>query len=564
MVTVFYFIVFIVSLIMLGSMLIRYKKIDTPFLMLGLTIVISCMGRYLIAGTESLDTAILGNSFVYVGGCYTPLLILLVVFKLSNVNMPKALMVFFTTFSTVVMGLALTVGKSDIYYTHVELVMTEGYHYLDKTYAPLHTLYPVMLMLYCLVLVSFMFYVLKNKRNTLSRKTLVVISVISVAIALTYILERVIDMDISYLPVGYLLAMVFFISYFDRLNMYDMSSNVISAMENRKEYGYLVFDRKLRYINANDYVKEVFPEVREWSVDEAVPASESYLYQEVVRYVAENQGSETQEKNINVADVYLEMNVREIIYGRKVVGTLVEFIDRTVERKYYNTIESYNATLEKEVAEKTEHIVHIKDMMVLGMADMVESRDNNTGGHIKRTSEVVRIFATSLKAGNGQAMWDEHFLKMVEKAAPMHDLGKISIEDKVLRKPGKYTEEEFAVMKTHTTEGARIVESILLGVEDEEFVRIAKNVAWYHHERWNGRGYPAGLSGTEIPLEARIMALADVFDALVSKRCYKEAFSYDEAFRIIEEELGQQFDPDLGRLFLACRPQLEAVYNQYR
>lgn len=143
----------------------------------------------------------------------------------------------------------------------------------------------------------------------------------------------------------------------------------------------------------------------------------------------------------------------------------------------------------------------------------------------------------------------------------MHDLGKISISDAVLRKPGKYTEEEFAEMKKHTTEGARIVESILSGVEDDKFVQIAKNVAHYHHEKWNGQGYPCGIAGEEIPMEARIMALADVFDALVSKRCYKDAFSYDKAFIIIEESLGTHFDPKLGSIFLTCRKELEMLYN---
>ena len=118
-------------------------------------------------------------------------------------------------------------------------------------------------------------------------------------------------------------------------------------------------------------------------------------------------------------------------------------------------------------------------------------------------------------------------------------------------------------MKRHTTEGARIVESILRGVEDDDFVEIAKNVALYHHEKWNGKGYPMNISAADIPIEARIMALADVFDALVSKRCYKEAFSYDKAFSIIEEDLGQHFDPELGRVFLDCRKELEQIYDEY-
>ena len=218
-------------------------------------------------------------------------------------------------------------------------------------------------------------------------------------------------------------------------------------------------------------------------------------------------------------------------------------------------------SLEREVERQTEHIVHIKDMMVLGMADMVESRDTYTGGHIKRTSAVVKTFSEKLEQYCSEFGFDEAFLKCVAKAAPMHDLGKIAIDDKILRKPGKYTDEEFAIMKTHAAQGAKTVENILRGVEDDDFVKIAENVAHYHHEKWNGYGYPGGLKGEEIPIEARIMALADVFDALVTKRCYKEAFTYDEAFKIIEESLGQHFDPKLGKIFMSCRPELEDLYN---
>ena len=125
----------------------------------------------------------------------------------------------------------------------------------------------------------------------------------------------------------------------------------------------------------------------------------------------------------------------------------------------------------------------------------------------------------------------------------------------------KYTTEEFEEMKTHSEKGAGIIIQILEGVEDEKFIEIARNVAFYHHEKWNGEGYPHRLMGKDIPVEARIMALADVFDALVSKRCYKEKMSYEEAFRIIEESLGSHFDPELGKLFLKCRPKLEAFYN---
>lgn len=211
--------------------------------------------------------------------------------------------------------------------------------------------------------------------------------------------------------------------------------------------------------------------------------------------------------------------------------------------------------------EKTKRIYKIQDSIITGMAVMVESRDNSTGGHIKRTSECVKVFIEELKNTEQFKNLTLSFCQDVIKAAPMHDLGKIAVDDAILRKPGKFTDEEYEIMKKHSAEGARIIENVLSEVDDEEFKQIAKNIAHFHHEKYNGQGYPDGLKETQIPLEARIMALADVFDALVSKRCYKDTFSYDKAFSIIEESLGSHFDPVLGKIFISCRPKLEELYN---
>ena len=219
--------------------------------------------------------------------------------------------------------------------------------------------------------------------------------------------------------------------------------------------------------------------------------------------------------------------------------------------------------------EKTKRLIAMQNSVLTGMATMVESRDNSTGGHIRRTSDCVRVFAEELLNGpstpstSSGTAGTPQFYENVVKAAPMHDLGKIAVPDAILQKPGKFTNEEYEKMKSHSAEGARIVENVLSEVDDLEFKKIAINVAHYHHEKWDGSGYPDHLQGQEIPLEARIMALADVFDALVSKRCYKDSFSYDKAFQIIEESLGTHFDPELGKKFIACRPKLEQLYDSY-
>ena len=205
-----------------------------------------------------------------------------------------------------------------------------------------------------------------------------------------------------------------------------------------------------------------------------------------------------------------------------------------------------------------------KDMqnkLVFGMATMVEGRDNSTGGHIKRTSQVVKLIIDEMLK-DSSVLIDNRFASSVIKAAPMHDLGKITVDDVILRKPGKYTPEEYLEMKKHSKEGARIVKEILEDYGDEYFEQIAVNVAHYHHERWDGSGYPLGLKGEMIPLEARIMAIADVYDALVSKRVYKEEFSFEKANEIIIDGMGKQFDPNLEKYYLQAREKIEKFYRE--
>ena len=156
----------------------------------------------------------------------------------------------------------------------------------------------------------------------------------------------------------------------------------------------------------------------------------------------------------------------------------------------------------------------------------------------------------------------EEFCHDLVKAAPMHDLGKIAVDDAILRKPGRFTPDEFEVMKSHAAEGARIVHEILKGTADQKFHLIAENVAHYHHERWDGSGYPEGLKGEEIPLEARIMAIADVYDALVSKRVYKDSMTFEQADSIILEGMGKHFDKNLERFYVSARTKIEEYYSK--
>ena len=218
----------------------------------------------------------------------------------------------------------------------------------------------------------------------------------------------------------------------------------------------------------------------------------------------------------------------------------------------------------KDVKKKNETISKMQNSLIITLADLVESRDENTGQHIKKTAAYVRILLDELKReGAYKEQLTDSFIENVVDSAPLHDIGKIAVPDAILNKPGKLTKEEFDIMKTHTTAGGRIISSIIDIVPESHYLDEAKNLATYHHERWDGKGYPTGLAGEDIPLSARIMAVADVFDALVSKRSYKEGFSYEKAFAIIEEESGTHFDPVLVKAFFAAKDSILAVAKEF-
>ena len=284
MVTVFYFIVFIFALVLTGSFLVRNKNVDSVFILFSILVTINCFGRYMLATAENLEMAIWANKFMYIGGAYAPLLTVVVLAKLCNVKLPRLLITIMTAYSTLIVLLVMTIGKYGIYYKQVELGYGNGYNYLIKTYGPLHALYPIMMIIYTIIMFFYVIYALKSRKQ-ISFRTVITISITSFSIMFLYILERATGTKISFLAIGYLIGIAIVIKYFERINMYDMSSNIVSYIEKINEYGYMVFDDKYRYVNSNSLAKELFPEIKEWVVDKKVPVSDSYVYNEIIEYL---------------------------------------------------------------------------------------------------------------------------------------------------------------------------------------------------------------------------------------------------------------------------------------
>ena len=219
---------------------------------------------------------------------------------------------------------------------------------------------------------------------------------------------------------------------------------------------------------------------------------------------------------------------------------------------YYNDLVQQD--IQAELVAKQAAISRMQSHIITGLASLIENRDVETGEHVLRTGIFVEMLTRdAIKDGIYRDQLNEQFVSKMTTLAPMHDIGKIVVSDKILRKPGRLTPEEYEQMKKHAAVGGDVIREVLEGVTNDDYLSFASDIATYHHERWDGKGYPKGLEGEQIPLAARIMAIADVFDALVSQRCYKEPFSFDESVKIIEEGAGTQFDPNLVGVFLRHR-----------
>ena len=223
------------------------------------------------------------------------------------------------------------------------------------------------------------------------------------------------------------------------------------------------------------------------------------------------------------------------------------------------------AFLEAEVAKRTREIAAIQDVTILAMASLAETRDSDTGNHIRRTQHYVKALALALQAHPKFANYlDDTRIDVLYRSAPLHDIGKVGIPDRILLKPGRYEAAEFEIMKSHTTLGRDAIAyaEMQLGTP-VEFLSLAKEIAYTHQEKWDGSGYPEGISGEAIPISGRLMAVADVYDALISRRVYKNGMPHEKAVGIIREGAGKHFDPDMVEAFLDIEEEFKTIAQRF-
>jgi putative two-component system response regulator len=233
--------------------------------------------------------------------------------------------------------------------------------------------------------------------------------------------------------------------------------------------------------------------------------------------------------------------------------------------KIHLELATYRKNLEFLVNEKTRTIERLQDSMVVGLAELVECRDGETGGHIKRTAKYLEILVRAmLNAGFYADILTEEYIHNIIRSAPLHDIGKIGISDNILLKQGDFDKNERDYMKQHTTLGGMALKKVIDATDGENFLYVARDMALCHHEKWDGTGYPSGISGHSIPLCARIMAIADVYDALTSKRPYKKPFSHSKAVDIIVNSSGTHFEPCIVDVFESVSDSFNNISQLYK
>ena len=570
MVTYFLFALCIIAAINITLLFRINPKQSGAYPVLFFAVFVSCVGHLFLALSTNLDQVILANKMNYVGAIFLPLLTFYACLSICNFRFPYwgYALLLIATFA--VYGLAATVGYNDIYYKTIEFVQINGAGNYVATYGWGHDVFNVMMVGYAIANISLIVYTFIKKKNV-SYKSLIALSLLEFSSIFAFFISRFLESDTLVMPIVYVFDqfVLLYINY--RIMRYDMGLTVLNVLEESNTSGYISISSSNHFLGCNEFAYQFFPELRNCRVDHHLKSDKG-----VIKFLKDwakelANGSTRYENNFENDERHYKCTVRRVAFipmiklrwsmvrSKKFI-LLFKIEDDTKLHKYVKMLGSNNVRMEMLLRNNEGQIRAMQERMIIGMSDMVESRDTNTGGHIKRTSKVIAILAEALKE-SGTTQYSEQFYNRLISAAPMHDIGKIAIDDQILRKPGKFTREEFNIMKQHPEKGAIIVENLLSPIESPEFVQLAKNVAWYHHERFDGSGYPKRLKGAEIPFEARVMAVADVYDALVSKRCYKEKFSFEKAYSIIIEGMGTQFDPALKDCFIACRSKLEEYYS---
>lgn len=501
--------------------------------------LVNAMGYLFEIQSVTREAAFAGTKLSYLGKPFIALTMFLFVLDVCKINIPRKVTTGMIVFHAIIAALVITSDYHTLYYTSIGYTQSGLFPHLILGHGIFYNLYMAVLFIYMILTLILCIRRFCITKDRIEKRQVVYLALMTLSAnsGLVVFLSGITQgYDTTALGLAISVSLMF-------LGIF--RHNLLDTLEMAKDYvidnfadGLVVLNTSDELIYANVLAKKIYPALAGKKHSKAV--------EEIKNHGQAHDNIFWQEKVYAVSS--REIMQEDILRGRM-------YLLNDVTENY-----DYTLHLQKAVQEKTSEISHIQHSIIASFANMVEARDGITGQHIKRTSSYVEIITQAL-------LEDPEFKEVITAAdaeliidaAPLHDIGKISIPDSILSKPGRLSAEEFDVIKSHPETGAHIIDDTLAEVEGNSYLSVARDMAYYHHEKWDGSGYPCGLKGEEIPLSARIMAIADVYEALRSKRPYKEPFSAEKSRAIIEESSGTHFDPKIVDVFLRHIQQIEMV-----
>lgn len=534
----------------------RSSRMQTLLLIVMYSTLINIVGYTLEMEAATRELAMQSLKVTYVGKPFIIFSLYLFVMEYCGVSIPKSRRNIYFLISLTITMLVFTNSHHGLFYSSIDFTQDGLFPHMIIHHGILYNLYTVFLCYYFLGMIVVCIRKYRRHESPIIEKQILILLLLilfSILCLAAYLLNLTAGYDAT--AIAYLVAVFFFEKLMRKYGLFDtLTLAKDEAIDNMKN-GLIVIDIYGNIVYTNAEASKILKCIRTFEHrDKPIEYLEALAAQGKPLFISQKLAPELEDISGNENYVY-ELSLRDITHDEADYGKMLIITENTDH--YY-----YTARLREEVSKKTKEVVSIQRDIIGSFAAIIEARDGITGQHIKNTGNLVKVLVNAMKDDDRYCnIITPDYAQMVADAAHLHDIGKIAIPDSILQKKGKLTDEEFAIMKTHPQEGARILDTTLKGLESDAYYQIAHDMALYHHEHYDGKGYPDGISGCSIPLSARIMAVADVYDALRSKRHYKEGFSKEKSMQIIRESMGTQFDPTIASIFLDHIDEMETVID---
>lgn len=530
------------------------SRLQTILVILLYSLLFNIVGYTLEMEAKTQELAMQSVKMTYIGKPFVVFTMYVFVMEYCGVSIKKSRRNFFYAICVAIAGLVYTNEYHHLFYSSVSYTNDGLFPHLVLKHGIFYNLYSVILLYYFVGMVYVCVRKYRQNDSEIIRKqvsVLMVMVLFSCGCLVLFLFNLTNGYDTTAL--AYIVAVFLFERLMRKYKLFDTLTLAKEEAVEHMSNGLIVVNVYGDMVYSNDEADRVLLYIRKHG-NKGIEYLEELANNSKYMFVDECSQGDGNNHADSEKCVY-ELTMHEIFRNENSYGKILLITEIT--DSYY-----YTERLQNELKKKTREVISIQRDIIGSFASMIEARDGITGLHIKNTANLVKVLVNVMKNNpKYSGIITDEYAQMTAAAAHLHDIGKIAIPDRILQKEGKLTDEEFAIMKTHPVEGAKILENTIKGLESDAYYQIAHDMVLYHHEKYDGSGYPTGISGENIPLTARIMAVADVYDALRSKRHYKDGFSKEKSMAIMEESKGTHFDADIVTIFLEHIDEMEAVLD---